>query len=193
MKTYMTVLLILLCASCTMPQTKIYSLALKSEVAPSKITTGAGVDIVVRSPQHLAQPYIGVRTSPYQLVISRYSKWDSSPAEIVREAFSESLSGTRMFREVRVSRSVPRDYYALVIHLGKFERLDLAEGSFAELAFDVRFLSPEGVELYRDSFSTRMPLEDRSFLQLAEALSKGLSEELGNVQSALDEVLHRTP
>ena len=193
MKKYMTVLLILICASCSMPETKIYSLALKSQVAPAKIRTGAAIDVVVRSPQYLAQPYIGVRTSPYQLEISRYSKWDSSPAEIVREAFRESVSRTQMFREVRASLAVPGDFYALEINLRKFERLDSGEESFAELAFDVRLLSPEGGEMYRDSFSKSIPLDRRNFLRLAEALSAGLSEELGKVQSALAGAFPETP
>jgi uncharacterized lipoprotein YmbA len=193
MKTYMAVFLILLCASCTMPETKIYSLVLKNEGEPAKIRTGAAVDILVRSPQYLAQPYIGVRTSPYQLEISRYSKWDSSPVEIVREAFRESISRTRMFREVRASRAVPPDFYALEINLRKFERLDSGEESFAELAFNVRLVSPEGVELYRDSFSKSIPLGRRTFLRLAEVLSAGFSEELGRVQSALAEVLSGKP
>jgi uncharacterized lipoprotein YmbA len=189
MKTSITMLLILLCASCSMPHTKIYSLSLNSAIAPSQTVTDAGVDIVVHSPHYLDQPYIGVRKSPYQLDISRYSKWDSSPSEVVREAFGEYVSGTRIFREVRTSRAVPRGFYALVVHLKKFERRDNAEGSFADLAFTVKFVSPEGRELYQQSFSRRMPLTGRSFLQLAEALSKGLSEELGNVRQDLDKVL----
>jgi uncharacterized lipoprotein YmbA len=169
-------LLVVLCAACSMPQTKIYSLVLKSGEPAPKMKADVSLDLVVRSPRYLAQPYIACRTSPYQLEITRYSKWDSPPVEMVRESFRNALSAMGLFKDVKVSHYVPPDFYSLEIDLKRFERLDNGSDAFAELSFDLDLSSPDGKTLYRGSFKKKIKLSDRSFPGLAEALSGALAE-----------------
>ena len=183
-KKTIVLLLVVFLASCAMPETRIYSLNISDppsakegiEGSSGKTSTkaDAAVIVMISSPRYLTQPYIAYRSSPYQLAVSKYSKWDSPPDELVREAFKGSLLSTRMFREVRTSHIVPNGFYSLKIDLKRFERFDEGDLSFGEVAFDVSLLSPEGENLYRNSFLWKTKLEDRSFLSLAKALSKAL-------------------
>ncbi|MFI5295879.1 MAG: membrane integrity-associated transporter subunit PqiC [Thermodesulfovibrionales bacterium] len=182
---FIAFLLVGICAACAMPQTKIYSLALKNEGLAAKTKTEASLDLVVHSPRYLSQPYIAYRTSPYQLDIARYSKWDSPPAEMVRESFRNALSAAALFKEVRASNFVPPAFYSLEIDLKRFERLDNGSGSFADLSFDLGLLSPDGKTLYRGSFEKKIKLGDRGFTSLAEALSRALAEGIDEAKAAI--------
>ncbi len=174
-----------ICAACAMPQTKIYSLVMKNESRSAKPKTEASLDLVVRCPRYLSQPYIAYRTSPYQLEIARYSKWDSPPAEMVRESFRNALSATALFKEVRASNFVPPAFYSLEIDLKRFERSDDGDGSFADLSFDLGLLSPDGKMLYRGSFERKVKLDGRGFTSLAEALSHALSEGIEEAKAGI--------
>ncbi len=188
MKKYLLAFLsVVLCAACSMPQTKIYSLVLNTDVPASKMKMDASLDLVVRSPRYLAQPYIAYRTSPYQLEITRYSKWDSPPADMVKESFRKALTGMGLFKQVRASAFVPPDFYSLEIDLKRFERSEEAGGSFAGLSFDLVLLSPDGKTIYRGSFEREIKLGDRSFASLAEALSRALSEGITEAQAKIEE------
>jgi uncharacterized lipoprotein YmbA len=175
-------LLIVFLSSCAMPETRIYSLNMsnpssgKEDSGETGTKANAAVVVTVSSPRYLSQPYIAYRSSPYQLAVSKYSKWDSPPDELVREAFKDSLLSTRMFGEVRTSHIVPGGFYSLKVNLRRFERLDDGDLSFGEVVFDVSFLSPDGVSLYGESYKGRTKLEDRSFLSLAKGLSSTLGE-----------------
>jgi uncharacterized lipoprotein YmbA len=169
-----------------MPQTKIYSLVLNDEGPAAKMKTDASLDLVVRSPRHLAQPYIVYRTSPYQLEFARYSKWDSPPAEMVKESFRKALTGMGSFKEVKASNFVPPTFYSLEIDLTRFERSEDARGSFAELSFDLVLLSPDGKTVYRGSFKKEIKLVDRGFASLAEALSRALTEGIGEAKAGIE-------
>jgi uncharacterized lipoprotein YmbA len=184
-RAFIAFLLVGICAACAMPQTKIYSLALKNEGPAAKTKTEASLDLVVHSPRYLSQPYIAYRTSPYQLDIARYSKWDSPPAEMVRESFRNALSAAALFKEVRASNFVPPAFYSLEIDLKRFERLDNGSGSFADLSFDLGLLSPDGKTLYRGSFEKKIKLGDRGFTSLAEALSRALAEGIDEAKAAI--------
>ncbi len=172
-------------AGCSVPQTKIYSLALTNGGPAAKIETDASLDLVVRSPRYLSQPYIALRTSPYQLEIARYSKWDATPAEMIRDSFRSALSATGLFREVKASNFVPPAYYSLEIYLQKFERLDNGGDSFADLAFDLDLSSPEGKSLYRGSFKKKIRLAGRDFRALAEAMSGALAEGIDEAKAKI--------
>lgn len=176
-------------AACSIPQTKIYSLALRNDGPAAKIETDASLDLVVRSPRYLSQPYIALRTSPYQLVIARYSKWDSPPAEMVRDSFRNALSATGLFREVKASNFVSPACYSLEIYLQKFERLDSGGDSFADLAFDLDLSSPEGKSLYRGSFKKKIRLASRDFRALAEAMSGVLAEGIDEAKAGIAKTL----
>ncbi len=176
---------VFLVCSCTMPETKIYSLSVPVFKEQPGTGTGATVSIIVHAQRYLEQAYIVYRTSPYQLEIARYSKWDSSPAEIVRGAIKDSLSSMCAFRDVRSSNFTPAGAYALEINLRKFERSDIGGGSFAELAFDAVLFSPEGKELYNTYVSREVRLDDRSYLSLAKALSIAVAEGVGELRAGL--------
>jgi uncharacterized lipoprotein YmbA len=178
-------LLVGICAACSIPQTKIYSLVLKNEGPTAKMKTDASVDLVVRSPRYLSQPYIACRTSPYQLEIARYAKWDSPPAEMVKESFRNALLAAALFKEVKASNFVPHAFYSLEIDLKRFERLDDGSGSFADLSFDMGLLSPDGKTLYRGSFEKKIKLDGRGFTSLAEALSRALAEGIEEAKAGI--------
>jgi len=182
-------LLVFICAACSMPQTKIYSLALKADAPAAMVKSDASLDVLVRSPRYLSQPYIAYRTSPYQLELVRYSKWDSPPSEMVRESFKNSLSAAGIFREVRASNYVPPSFYSLEIDLKRFERTDSGSDSYGEMSFDANLLSPEGKSLYRGSFTRKVRLGDRGFPALAEVLSGTLSEGVDETRGNIVRVL----
>ena len=181
-KCLMIILSFFLLFACSMPETKIYSIYVPIESKTVNGKTDNSVTIVVHAPRYLTQPYIAYRESPYQLKISKYSKWDASPNEIVRGGFKDSLSSTEIFQEVRLSSAVPRGFYSLRVNLKRFERYDEGKGSFGELVMDVDLLSPDARELYRGSISKRVRLDDQSFLSLARGLSSALAEGISEVR-----------
>ena len=182
-KVLMFFLLLLFMGACTMPQTRVYSLYVpidKEKTIPPK--GDASIVIMINSPRYLEQPYIAYRKSPYQLEISRYSKWEASPNEMLRGVFKDALSSTQRFKEVRPTDIVPDGFYSLKIDLKRFERSDMGNDSFGELVFDVQLLSPDGKELYQHSISKRTKLEDRTFLSLAKGLSGAVAEGVEEVK-----------
>jgi uncharacterized lipoprotein YmbA len=187
-KRLLTILMSLsLYAACTMPETKIYSLSLPAVQEIPAVRTDASINVLVQAPRYLSQSYIAYRTSPYQLQMSRYSRWDSAPDDIVRDAFRDSLSSLEVFREVKASPATPQGSYGLEINLKRFERFDEGEASYGELVFDINLISPEGKELYHGTVTKSRKLEDRSFLSLAKALSAALSEGINEVKGKLVE------
>jgi len=187
-KNLLIILSVFLITACTMPDTRIYSLyMLHSQPAqnPEATKSDASLVIIVNSPKYLAQSYIVHRSSPYQLEISRYSKWESSPRDMVRLAFQDSLSATSCFKSVRTAEVIPNDSYFLEINLSKLERSDEGNRSFAVLEFDAVLNSPGGVELYRTTISKKSSLTDASFLSLAKGLSGLLSEGVREVKDGL--------
>lgn len=191
--------LITVFAACSMPETQIYSLHIpdnpSSTLPLDKGSTGgvkdASIAILINSPRYLAQPYIACRNSPYQLLISRYSKWDSAPDEMVRQALRDTLSATGLFKDVRASNVVPSGFYSLKINLKRFERLDEGSDSFGELAFDVNLLSPDGRDLYQGFITKKVKLENKSFLALAKGLSNSLTEGIEEVWSNVEKSLRQ--
>ncbi len=181
-------LVVIFLSSCAMPETRIYSLDMPAEKKMSAAGTDAAVAVVVSSPRYLTQPYVAYRTSPYQLAISRYAKWDSPPDEMVRDVFKDILS-PGLFKEVRTSSFVPAGAYSLKINLKRFERLDEGDLSFAEVAFEVSLLTPEGKNLYQNSVTKKVKLVDRSFLSLAKGLSSALGEGTEEVTGSIAKAL----
>lgn len=176
-------LAVLILSGCTMPKTKIYSLYLPFEKNTHDDKLNASLSIVVRSPRYLSQPYIAFRSSPYQLEVSRYAKWDSAPSEMVRDAFRDSFSFSGTFKEVRASNLIPAGFHSLEIELRRFERLDAREGAEGDLAFGVTLISPEGKEIYHQDISKKFRLPDSSFLSLAQGLSPELLKAIEEVKT----------
>ncbi len=183
MKSIIIAMTCLLLSACTMPETKIYSLSMSGGKTSANARSASSVAVAVHSPRYLSQPYIAYRISPYQLDISRYSKWDSSPADIVRDAFRDALSS--LFMEVNTSGIKPEGFYSCDINLRKFERADSEDGSFSELSFDVSLIAPDGKELYRGTVSKKMRLEGRDNLSLAKNLSAALAEGVEETKAAI--------
>ncbi len=192
--------ILLFFAACNMPGTRIYSLHLPNSPIPLQrggdggFVDDASLVIIVNSARYLAQPYIAYRSSPYQLEISRYSRWDASPRETLSEVFKDAMSSAGIFKEVRVFRnSVPDGSYALRINLKGFERLDEGDDSFGYLVFDVILTTPEGKKIYQRTISKRVRLDGRDFLGLARGLSSALSGGVDEVRSGIYSILSREP
>jgi ABC-type uncharacterized transport system auxiliary subunit len=172
-----------------MPETKIYNLDIRVEEKTVHSTAEDSLVIRIDVPRYLAQPYIAYRSSPYQMEISRYSKWDSSPKVMVSEGVRDSLFSTGLFKEVKILNIVPKGFYLLDMHLKRFERLDEGNKSFGELDLDVGFYTPESKEIYRGRISRKVHLEDKSFLSLAKGLSEALNEAIEELEDNITKVL----
>jgi len=191
------ILSVTLISACSMPETKIYSIYLSAPSAPRDIrevradeTNTRSIVILINSPRYLTQPYIAYRNSPYQLEISRYSKWESPPGDIVKEAFKNYLSSSGVFKEVRASSVVPGGFYSFEINLKKFERYDQGNDSYGELDYDIKVYSPDSKELYRTTVLKKVKLDNKTFLCLAQVLSSALSESIKEVTGSLDEAVN---
>lgn len=185
MKKWLKIFLpILFIGACATPQTRIYSLyipAAKQETMNRQVN--ASVVITVHSARHLTQPYIVSRKSAYQLEISRYSKWETSPSEKLSEVFKEALSSAQLFKEVRVGNIIPDGFYSLKINLTRFERFDEGNHSYGEFSFDATFISPDGHEIFRDTISKKSGLGNRTFLSLAKRLGPDVAEGIEEVKN----------
>ncbi len=177
-------LLLFAIASCSMPETRIYSLYIPTEGGAS--TDGPPLVIRVSSPRHLSQPYIVYRSSPYRLELARYSRWQASPARMVEEAFREALLSAGPFNDAAEASPEP---YTLRIELRRFEMLDSGGQALGRLVFDVGFDSPEGRRLYSGRVSREVRLKKRDFLSLAEGLSTALAGGIEEVKEAIAPLL----
>jgi uncharacterized lipoprotein YmbA len=195
MKKWLWILLpIFFIGACAMPETRIYSLYVPIDSGKTIHTkVDASIAIMINSPRHLTQPYIIYRKSPYQLEISRYSKWDESPEKRLCEVFKDAVSSIGIFKEIRVTNSLPGGYYSLMINLKKFERSDSGNDSFSELVFDVNFISPDDKKLFQSTISKKSKLDDRTFLSLTKGLSNGLTEGVEEVKNRIEMSLKAHP
>ena len=191
MRKWLTLLLLFLfIGACTMPETKVYNLYLPMDRERTIHPKGnASIVIMINSPRYLTQPYIVSKKSPYQFEISKYSKWETSPNEILLSVFKDTLSSDQRFKEVRVMNIVPDGFYSLKIDLKKFERFDTGNDSFGELALDVQLSSHDGKVLYQQNISKTIKLDDRSFLSLAKGLSRALAEGVEEVRDNINRSL----
>jgi ABC-type uncharacterized transport system auxiliary subunit len=175
-------------SSCTMPDTKIYSLNLNApEISPT-VKYGfsdKSLVILVNAPRYLSQPYIAYRNSPYELQLSKYSKWEASPQEMFKGAFKNYLSAAGVFKEVRVSNVVPEGFYYIEIDIKKFERYDDGNDSYGELMFDCAFYSSDEVRIFGSTIYKKIKLEDKTNLSLAKGLSKALDQAIKEAVEAV--------
>lgn len=185
----LVLLIVAALSACSMPGTRIYTVYMSGEREARNIESSASVAINIHSEDYLKQPYIALRSSPYQLTISKYSKWGSSPHRIVRREFKKALLESGVFTDVRVANIPFKDYYLLKINLKRFEQVDNNDKSVCRLEFDVNFLSPEGIELYSASISGEDVIKGRGFAGLAEGLSRlleqGIDESTAHIYESL--------
>lgn len=195
MKIRFSPIIIVLCflslsCSMTMKETRTYSIYVPSEnTAVSQGTPLKSIALQIHSEDYLNQPYIVERTSPFELDISRYSKWESSPYRIVRREFVRSLSSTGRFKVVKATSSTPKDFYILSIELRQFELLKKEGRSFSSLAMDVALRSPDGAELYNSMILKEKVLIENDSRALAEGLSALLTEALEECREAITDNL----
>jgi len=172
---------ILTAVSCSMPETKIYSLHMPADAGKAAARKQAMITVRVQSPRYLAQPYVAHRLSAYQLDISRYAKWDSAPAEMVKEVFRDSLAA--VYQDVRASNFTSEGSYVLSVNLKRFER---ADESYAELMLDAVLSSSEGKELQRFEVQKKVQIETKDPAGLAKGLSSALSESVKEVVAGVN-------
>lgn len=184
-KGLIAVLAVLLFSACAVQETKIYSLNVPAEKATVNSSTDASIVIIVHTPRYLSQPYMAYRNSPYQLNISRYSKWDASPNDMLKEVFKDAISSTGLFKDVMLSNTTHVGGYSLRINLKRFERSNTESGPYGELLFDASLITPDNREIYRDTISKRVKLDDRSFLSLAQGLSTALAGGVDEVKRGI--------
>ncbi len=168
-----------------MPQTRIYSLYVPFEEEAVYSDTETSIVITTDSKRYLKQPYIAQRNSEYELVISKYSKWEMSPKKMLSVKLKEALSSSGIFKSVRVSSYIPKGFYSLKINLKEFERYDGREGSQGVLLFDITLLAPDNSELYRDTVSKKAELSDSSFSSLSKALSIALKQGIEEIMPGI--------
>jgi uncharacterized lipoprotein YmbA len=186
MKRILYILISVFCiSSCSIPETKIYSLYIPIEQKQAEIKSNKQISIHIESPKYLSQPYIAYRKNLYQLEISRYSKWESSPVELVSNTVRESLSAERMFKDVTISNAFQNGMYNLTIDLKQFERYDEENETYGMIAMNIVLFDPSGKELFRDTISERISLNEKSFLSLAKHFSKTLSEGIDKIQTRI--------
>jgi len=189
MKKYLfLVMILIMMTSCSMPETKIYTLSLPPAETLNNKQAESSVTLIVHALRYLEQPYIAHRISQYQIEISRYSKWESSPADIVKTAFKDACSP--LFKEIRTSGYAPEGFYIIDLTLRKFERTDIENGSFGELVFDIKMLSPEGKEIIKSTISKSIKLDERDNSGLTKALSLALSSAVEEVRSSISSKLN---
>lgn len=184
-KILIAVLAVMLFSACAVQETKIYSLNILAEKTAVKSSAEASIVIIVHTPRYLSQPYMAYRNSPYQLNISRYSKWDASPNDMVKEVFKDSLSSMGLFKGVFLSNSMHENAYSLRINLRRFERSNTDAGLSGELVFDVSLIAPDNRELYAETISKQVKLDDKSFLSLAQGLSAALAGGVDEVKRGI--------
>jgi uncharacterized lipoprotein YmbA len=172
-----------------MPETRIYTLFIPSESSSDVLKSRNSLVIRVRSERYLKQPYIAHRSSPYQLKISKYSRWELPPDKLVGKELKKGFLSAGFFKEVRASNIVPSGFYVLNIYLKNFERVDTGNDSFGRLVLDAALLDPVGVELYRTTLSGEVKLGDKSFENLAEGLSAALKQGIEDMRRKIEQVL----
>ncbi len=175
----------------TMPETRIYSIYIPVERKAANAGNSESIVIHMNSERYLKQPYIAYRDSKYELKISKYSKWDTSPVKIVRKELKDVLASEGIFREVRAVNIRPEDFYLLKIDLKRFERFDDGGDFFGMLEFDVRLVSPDGKELFSDTVSKKEALDSTNFSVLAKGLSTALLQAAEEVNANVVEALNK--
>ncbi len=178
-------IVLLVSAACSMPETKIYSLNMGDSASPSQpVIVPVSLSVSVESPRYLDQPYIASRTSPYQLDISRYARWESSPADMTRDAFRDGFGP--FVSTVRLSRIRLSGHHTLQVTLRRFELFRSPEGARGHLAMDIKALSPDGEELYQRSIEELIPIPaGDAYISLAKELSDMLAASVARTRSDL--------
>lgn len=183
---YLILFVILLTAACSMPVTRIYSLYIPAEDAGSA-RLNEHLSIHVASSDYLRQPYIADRSSPYQLHIAKYAKWEESPLRMVRNEFARAFS----LNDVNKANDASGSDYTLNVRLMRFERFVMNGQRIASLDLDISLYSQDGQPLYHRAVVKEQPLQGDDFESLARALSELLGEAVREISDDIVRTLNR--
>lgn len=185
MRRALTGIVLLVLAACSMPETRTYSLNMGDSASLAQpINVPVSLSVSVESPRYLDQPYIVSRTSPYQLDLSRYARWESSPADMTRDAFRDGFGP--FVSAIRLSRIRLSGHHTLQVTLRRFELFRSPEGPRAHLAMDIQAFSPDGVELYQRSIEELAPIPaGDDYISLAKGLSDMLAASVARIRTDL--------
>lgn len=179
--------------SCSMPETRIYTLQLKESPGESIIIDETKskpvINVHVVSPGHLKQPYIVTRYSDYQVGISKYCKWEASPRDIISNKIKEELESLNMFKDVNSADIDDNEAYLLNVDLKRFELLSFGKEYYGEILIYISFLSPDGKKLYSDRVYNKVKLKSNNFDELAESLSITLNNMLMLIKNEVIKVI----
>ncbi|MCG6553291.1 MAG: PqiC family protein [Candidatus Magnetominusculus sp. LBB02] len=171
----------------SMPITKIYSLDIQYDAnVRGELRHDIPIIIVVDCPRYLAQAYIAVRQTPYSLTITKYSKWQSPPSTMVAEELKKALYSAGFFKDIRISSVAKQSFYSLKTHLTRFEQLEEGTDSYGILSLDTDLLSPEGVNLYHNTYSKKIKLGGSdNYTSLAAGLSAAMKEVMDDISVSI--------
>jgi uncharacterized lipoprotein YmbA len=180
-----------LAGACSIPETKMYSLYIPIDQKNTETGNTTSVSLSVTSPKYLDQPYIAYRKNLYELDISRYSKWEASPSEMVGNLLRETLLAGGIFHEVIISHALQDGLYNLEIDLKQFERYEEKDLTYGVFAMNIVLRDPSGKTLFTEKISRKIVLDEKSFLSLARNLSITLSEELEKIQNRIRKAVEK--
>lgn len=182
---------LLVIAGCATPETRIYSIHIPRPDIVAPLAKAVPLAISLEAPRHLSQPYITTRTSPYEVELSRSSKWESSPEVMVREELVRTFAAMPAFSDVRLASRPPSGYYLLKVTLQRFERIQEKGDYLAEFAADVSISFPDTAEMNRLFIVRRIPVRDAGYAALAEGLSTALSQGMADISSLVKSAVAR--
>ncbi|HIJ59041.1 MAG TPA: hypothetical protein HPP56_00280 [Nitrospirae bacterium] len=169
--------------SCSTAEIKIYSIymPIQEEILQS-LKQQEILFLVVRSPKHLDQPYIIYRSSPFELNISSYAKWEATPLDIIRHNIVEILYSQRIYKEVKTLRpQVNEKTEVMIVDLKDFSRYDEDKVSYALLHFSVLLKDKDNKEIFIKDFKIKEKLNDKTYLSLARGMSQAITKTLQEV------------
>lgn len=179
----------------TVPETKVYNIRFSNDIIKKSSDPNLGPITLfpVQAEKYLKQPFMVYRKSPYQIVISKFNRWDSAPRDILTKKINEALYSCNLFSNVYISNFQEEGSLGLRVNLRKFERYDNPDGSTsAELEYDARLLDPAGKEIYQRIFSLKKAVSDSNPSHLAEAMSQLIEAGISGLISDLSSVSYRS-
>ncbi|MBF0516760.1 MAG: membrane integrity-associated transporter subunit PqiC [Nitrospirae bacterium] len=177
-------LAVISCAS--LPETKIYSLDIHYDMtAQGEARPDIPIVIVVDCPRYLSQAFMALRSSPYMLTILKFSKWQSPPSTMLAEELKKALYSIGYFKDIRIAGIVKPNVYSLKNNLTRFEQFNEGTSSYGLLSLDVDLLSPEGENIYHNTYSKKIKLNSSDdYTALAAGMSAALNDMLLEIRTA---------
>ena len=145
--------------------------------------------VSVDAEDHLLQPYIVHRSSPYKFRLLKHSKWEASPRKIVKEGFRNAFFLTGTFNSIKTAGIKQKGSYFLKVNLKRFERVEEGDDLYGLVEMDLKLWSPGGEELYLKTISRKERLSGSDFAGLAKNLSALFKEVIEEVRVDMIQVV----